>query len=473
MTAAQAATPPPGLQAGRSPGLCAVGGRPLRGGAGRPGRPVAPPAPTSFPPSCRWTRTACRPPTSPPQRSPTTAAKHGPDRQRSTAQDEWKIDRPPDAELRPALRPFRRLPAQREPGSQARASMPGCGPRSAARPLHSRLRPLLLAPAVRTGGQPDRQQVQRQPCCRRRRPGDGLDHPLRRALGLFRRRRGAERSRPVILSLLASTATTRRPAIWWMKSQFGAPIILTPFNYRDGFAYGLELSVNFTPTTARCRPTANLSSPEGPGLRHRLQPVRLRSRRPGLYPQPLHLPGPRPDLFPPRRGVSYALIAGVRASAQPTWIYGSRPAQGRRRPQRRGAGALHPGQPDREQDLRGPAGRAAVDLRVRCRHHAASTPGHCSTKSWTYGTGVGVGAPPFGPRRGVFFGVRNSFGSATRFSSPAKGPAVIRILPPSLYAACRRRPPCPPWPSSAPRPRGPGAPDDRLVRLHRRPANAS
>ena len=45
---------------------------------------------------------------------------------------------------------------------------------------------------------------------------------------------------------MARTATTKSRIDLIGEGQFGAPIILTPFNYLDGTQYGLELSANLT-----------------------------------------------------------------------------------------------------------------------------------------------------------------------------------------------------------------------------------
>ena len=83
------------------------------------------------------------------------------------------------------------------------------------------------------------------------------------------------------------------------EGQFGAPIILTPFNYARGRSKGSN-SAPATPR-ARCRstPTSRLKKPRA---RISSQPVLVRSKRSGLHRQSSDLSGPRPDLHGLSRG---------------------------------------------------------------------------------------------------------------------------------------------------------------------------
>ncbi|MEI9891407.1 MAG: TonB-dependent receptor [Caulobacteraceae bacterium] len=97
-----------------------------------------------------------------------------------------------------------------------------------------------------------------------------VDHALRRALRLLRRGLGAEVRGPHFSVGLDSYYKKARNLV--DEGQFGAPIILTPFNYRDGFAYGFELALNYSngplqayltlpPSAPRARTSSPASSP--------------------------------------------------------------------------------------------------------------------------------------------------------------------------------------------------------------------
>ncbi len=101
-----------------------------------------------------------------------------------------------------------------------------------------RLRPLLQPAAVRAGGQRDRGQV--------RQHHGGLaqfrgHHALFHADQLFRRGRSAKLG----ALTLGVDAYYRQDRNLIDEGQFGAPIILTPFNYAKGYARGIEFTANY------------------------------------------------------------------------------------------------------------------------------------------------------------------------------------------------------------------------------------
>ena len=103
------------------------------------------------------------------------------------------------------------------------------------------------------------------------------------------------------------------------EGQFGAPIILTPFNYRDGIRQGRRAQRQLRQRAASA-PTPTSPTQKAQGQGHRLQPVQLRPRRPGLHPEPLHLPRPRPDLH----GLGRRLLPGSHGTrSRRDLIYGS------------------------------------------------------------------------------------------------------------------------------------------------------
>ncbi len=139
-----------------------------------------------------------------------------------------------------------------------------------------RLRPLLQPAALRAGGHRDGVQFQNTTGASAADPGH---HPVRRAAELLRRGRRSRR--------LLDRRLTLGVDVFYRKShnlidegQFGAPIILTPFNYANGLIFGQEFTANYVhgPLAAYANFTYR-----GPRGRTSLQPVHLRSRRPGLH----------------------------------------------------------------------------------------------------------------------------------------------------------------------------------------------
>ena len=180
------------------------------------------------------------------------------------------------------------------------------------------------------------------------------------------------------------------------EGQFGAPIILTPFNYRDGFAYGFELSVNYSNGPFQAYLNASTQTAQGRDIvssQFSFDPADL------AYIKDHYIYLDHDQRYAASAGASY-LIHGVRVGGD--LIYGSGLRKDGDVPN---GGELAPytqvnftvsktfdGLPGGPLELRADLVNA-FDVVYEIRD----------------GTGVGVGAPQFGPRRGVFFGVRKSF----------------------------------------------------------------
>jgi len=179
------------------------------------------------------------------------------------------------------------------------------------------------------------------------------------------------------------------------EGQFGAPIILTPFNYREGYAKGVEFSANYAhgPLTAY----ANLAISQAKGKdivtsQFNFDPGDLAV----IHNRFIYLD--HDQTYTASAGASYRFDTGTRVSAD--LLYGS----GLRKDGDVPNGAHVPGYTQvnlglaQELDV---AGGMTLRLDV------------INVFDKTYeirdGSGVGVGAPQFGPRRGVFGGISKSF----------------------------------------------------------------
>ena len=138
--------------------------------------------------------------------------------------------------------------------------------------------------------------------------GDAGHHALRRARRTISTSACSRscRRRP---DARASTATTADRTNLIDEGQFGAPIILTPFNYRDGLHPRASSSAPTTPT-ARCSAYANFAYAKAQGKDIDLQPVQLRSRRPGLYRRTTTSTSTTTRPTRPRPGVAYRFRDG-------------------------------------------------------------------------------------------------------------------------------------------------------------------
>jgi outer membrane cobalamin receptor len=180
------------------------------------------------------------------------------------------------------------------------------------------------------------------------------------------------------------------------EGQFGAPIILTPFNYRDGYAYGLELSMNYA--RGPLQAYANLSAERAEGKdivssQFSFDPADL------AYIKNHYIYLDHDQRFSGSAGVSYT-IAGIRLGGD--LLYGS--------------GLRKDGAVPNGGEL---APYTQVNLTVS--HSFETFKGKplelrldvVNALDDVYeirdGTGIGVGAPQYGPRRGVFVGASQSF----------------------------------------------------------------
>jgi outer membrane receptor for ferrienterochelin and colicins len=197
------------------------------------------------------------------------------------------------------------------------------------------------------------------------------------------------------------------------EGQFGAPIILTPFNYRYGKQYGAEFTANYT--TAEFTAYLNLAAQSAKGKE-------INSAQFNFAPEDLayiannyiHLDHEQQKTA--SGGASY-LWHDTRFSADFLWGSGLRADQD-----------LPPG-------VTTPYGGTGIPNGEHLPYytqvntgitHVFRIPG-AGTLTARFdvmnifdkvyqirnGTGVGVGAPQFGPRRGLFFGLSKSLGSST------------------------------------------------------------
>ena len=180
------------------------------------------------------------------------------------------------------------------------------------------------------------------------------------------------------------------------EGQFGAPIILTPFNYRDGITYGLELSLNYAngPLTSY----VNVSAQKAQGRdivssQFAFDPAEL------AYIKTHYIYLDHDQRFTGSAGVSY-LIWGTHVGGD--LIYGSGLRKSTDVPN---GGELAPYTQVNLTVSHTFDGLWGGPLELR----ADLVNAFDNVYEIRDGTGVGVGAPQYGPRRGLFFGVRKSF----------------------------------------------------------------
>ena len=180
------------------------------------------------------------------------------------------------------------------------------------------------------------------------------------------------------------------------EGQFGAPIILTPFNYREGYAKGFELSANYAHGPLELYTNLAWSQAKGKDIvssQFNFDPADL------AYIQDHFIYLDHDQTWTLSGGGSYR-FGDNRVSMD--LIYGS----GLRRDGDVPNGAKLP---------------EYVQVNLGASHQFTDLPGGPFTlrldvinafdKTYAIrdGTGVGVGAPQFGPRRGVFGGITKSF----------------------------------------------------------------
>ncbi len=181
------------------------------------------------------------------------------------------------------------------------------------------------------------------------------------------------------------------------EGQFGAPIILTPFNYREGYAKGVEFSANYAAGPLSAYANLAISEAKGKDIvssQFNFDPADL------AYIRDHFIYLDHDQTYTGSAGFAYRFGEGSRVSAD--LIHGS----GLRR----------------DGDVpNGDKVAAYTQVNLGAAHEFAGLPGGPLTLradvinvfDKTYeirdGTGVGVGAPQFGPRRAVYFGVSKAF----------------------------------------------------------------
>ena len=186
------------------------------------------------------------------------------------------------------------------------------------------------------------------------------------------------------------------------EGQFGAPIILTPFNYDDGRQYGVEWTTNYaTPTLAIY---ANLAWQHAEGKR--ITSSQFNFAQDDLnYISSHYIHLDHEQAFTASGGVSY-LLRGTRLSAD--FILGS----GLRADLVRPDGSSIPNGAHLPYYTQVNAGLTHVfELAGAKKLTARVDVINLLDKVYEIrnGTGVGVGAPQYGPRRGVFMGLAYAF----------------------------------------------------------------
>jgi outer membrane receptor protein involved in Fe transport len=204
-----------------------------------------------------------------------------------------------------------------------------------------------------------------------------------------------QRLGPVTIGL---DAYYKRASYLLDEGQFGAPIILTPFNYRDGYAKGVELTLNCAKGPFTAYANLALSEAKGRGIvsgQFNFDPAEL------AYIQDHWIHLDHDQTATVSAGGTWKLGA---TSLSGELIYGS------------GLRRTPEGEPPNSGHL---PGYTQVNLGVSHELDTARL-GRLTLKADVInlfdkvyeirdGSGVGVGAPQFGPRRGIFAGVSKSF----------------------------------------------------------------
>jgi outer membrane receptor for ferrienterochelin and colicins len=181
------------------------------------------------------------------------------------------------------------------------------------------------------------------------------------------------------------------------EGQFGAPIILTPFNYREGYARGVEFSANYVSGPLSAYANLAISKAQGKDIvssQFNFDPGDL------AYIQNHFIYLDHDQTYTASMGANYSFDTGTKVGFD--LLYGS----GLRRNGDVPNGDTVPSYVQinltGSQKLTLP-GLGAVELRADIINLFDKT------YEIRDGTGVGVGAPQFGPRRGVFAGVSKAF----------------------------------------------------------------
>ena len=185
------------------------------------------------------------------------------------------------------------------------------------------------------------------------------------------------------------------------EGQFGAPIVLTPFNYRHGRIYGIELSAGYNRGPLSVYANASAAKAQGGDIvssQFNFDPADLAYiRNHDIYLD-------HDQTYTASAGASYRFEGGLmdQTTAGFDLLYGSG---------LRTSGAVPNGEalPDYVQvNL---ALSKKLDLPAIGRVEGRIDVINAFDKIYEIrsGAGVGVGAPQFGPRRGVFFGLTKTF----------------------------------------------------------------
>jgi outer membrane receptor for ferrienterochelin and colicins len=182
------------------------------------------------------------------------------------------------------------------------------------------------------------------------------------------------------------------------EGQFGAPIILTPFNYREGYARGVEFSANYVSGGLSAYGNFAISRAQGKDIissQFNFDPGDL------AYIQHHFIFLDHDQTYSASAGLAYRFGEGTRVSGD--LLYGS------------GLRLTPDGAPPNSGHVNG---YTQVNLSVAHEFEMAGGPLtlradviNLFDKEYEIrdGTGVGVGAPQFGPRRGFYAGVSKAF----------------------------------------------------------------
>jgi outer membrane receptor for ferrienterochelin and colicins len=182
------------------------------------------------------------------------------------------------------------------------------------------------------------------------------------------------------------------------EGQFGAPIILTPFNYRVGYARGVEFSANYINGALSAYGNFAISRAQGKDIissQFNFDPGDL------AYIQNHFIFLDHDQTYSASAGLAYKFGDGTRVSGD--LIYGS------------GLRLTPSGAPPNSGHV---AGYTQVNMSVAHEFEMAGGPLtiradviNLFDKEYEIrdGTGVGVGAPQFGPRRGFYAGISKAF----------------------------------------------------------------
>jgi outer membrane receptor protein involved in Fe transport len=178
------------------------------------------------------------------------------------------------------------------------------------------------------------------------------------------------------------------------EGQFGAPIILTPFNYRDGKIQGVELSATYAHGPISAYANGSAQKAQGRDIvssQFNFDPADL------AYISQHSIYLDHNQTYTGSAGASYAFHDGTRIGADA--LYGS----GLRKDGEVPNGDHVPGYTVVNLTASHDFKRAGIEARVDVDN----------VLDKTYlirdGSGVGVGAPQYGARRGVYFGLTKSF----------------------------------------------------------------